>query len=294
MELLDYTRYHETKVHEQQGFSYNTYLCTIPLDFPRVGLHWHEQAELIYIKKGNGTVSVNLIPYPVSSGAIVPVLPGELHGIEVPAGGYMEYENIIFSLSMLDAKEDEWCRRFVLEPLETGRVQIPRPLIPGTELHRQAASCLDAADAVCGKRPAGYPLLVKAELYRLLYFFYAHGTLSDGRPVPLPAEKVKNILSWVREHYSEKVTVEEAAAAAGYSAAHFMRFFKNETGQTFTEYLNDYRLASAAYTIAETGESISRIAEECGFESLSYFSRSFRAKYGMSPRQMRASGREDS
>lgn len=58
------------------GFAYETYLCTIPLDFDRVNLHWHDQMEVIYIKKGRGTVSVNLESYPVEAGCIVPVLPG--------------------------------------------------------------------------------------------------------------------------------------------------------------------------------------------------------------------------
>ena len=111
MELEQYTQYQETKLHEQPGFAYNAYLCTIPLDFDRVNPHWHEQMELIYIKKGGGTVSVNLESYPVSQGCVVPVLPGELHAIEGESGERMEYENIIFSLSLLDSTEaDDWCR----------------------------------------------------------------------------------------------------------------------------------------------------------------------------------------
>ena len=53
--------------------------------------------EVIYIKKGRGTVSVNLESYPVEAGCIVPVLPGELHAIDGAPDGPMEYENIIFS-----------------------------------------------------------------------------------------------------------------------------------------------------------------------------------------------------
>ena len=56
MELETYIQYHETKIHEQPDFAYNTYLCTIPDDFKRVPLHWHEQMEIIYIKKGTGIV----------------------------------------------------------------------------------------------------------------------------------------------------------------------------------------------------------------------------------------------
>ena len=43
MELEKYTQYQETKLHGKLGFAYATYLCTIPLDFDRVNLHWHDQ-----------------------------------------------------------------------------------------------------------------------------------------------------------------------------------------------------------------------------------------------------------
>lgn len=113
-----YAQYRETKVHEQPGFAYNTYLCSIPQDFERVAVHWHDQMEIIYIKKGSGSVSVNLQPMKVSAGSIIPILPGEMHGIEGTPGVRMEYENIIFSLSICDTPEHE----------THGRTEIPAGL----------------------------------------------------------------------------------------------------------------------------------------------------------------------
>lgn len=52
MNLEEYSQYRETLLHEQPGFAYNTYLCTTPQDFARVDLHWHDQMEIIYVKKG--------------------------------------------------------------------------------------------------------------------------------------------------------------------------------------------------------------------------------------------------
>lgn len=52
MNLEEYSQYRETLLHEQPGFAYNTYLCTIPQDFARVDLHWHDYMEIIYVKKG--------------------------------------------------------------------------------------------------------------------------------------------------------------------------------------------------------------------------------------------------
>ena len=288
MELEEYMQYRETKLHEQPGFAYNTYLCTIPQDFDRVGLHWHEQMELIYIKKGSGSVNVNLIPYPVSTGAIVPILPGELHSIEGTPGMRMEYENIIFSLSILDtADENDWCRTHVIQPLRDGSLTFPRPIRPGTAFHDAVSRALDEADAACGAMEGGYALVVKSQLFLFLHALYRFRETSQ---LPLGsgyAQVLKPVIAWVKEHFGEDLSVADAAGITGYSSAHFMRIFRQETGQTFLRFLNDYRLSAAVYYLKETEDSVSAIASACGFDNFSYFTRMFRRKYGVSPREYR-------
>ena len=58
-------------------------------------------------------------------------------------------------------------------------------------------------------------------------------------------------------------------------------------GISFVQYLNDYRLARAWAQLARTGETVTNIAQGCGFENLSYFNRLFKRRYGMTPGQMR-------
>lgn len=72
-----YKIYHETKTHTPDDFPYNTYLCSIPLDFNSVNLHWHNEVEIIVIKKGCGIVNVNLVSYSVEAGNIIFVFPGQ-------------------------------------------------------------------------------------------------------------------------------------------------------------------------------------------------------------------------
>ena len=295
MDIEEYAQYHETKLHEQPGFSYNTYLCTIPLDFPRVGLHWHEQMEIIYIKRGRGTVTLNLVPYEVTEGCIVPVLPGELHSIEMlqDAGetgtGRMEYENIIFSLSILDSTdENDWCRNAIIQPLRDGSLRFPRPIRPGSGFHSSVALALDAADDVSRVRAPGYSLIIKSQLFLFLHALYQNRE-QDAREAQ-PGQhtgQIKAVLAYVKEHYSEPVTIETAAGISGYSMVHFMRIFKKETGQTFISFLNDYRLTAASCFLKETHDTIGNIAIRCGFDNFSYFIRIFRAKYGKSPKEYR-------
>lgn len=284
MNIEEYTQYHETKLHDQPGFSYNTYLCTIPLDFQRVDLHWHEQMEIIYVKKGAGLVYVGTQCYHVSAGYIVPVLPGELHAIETENGVTMEYENIIFSLSILDSTdENDWCHVNVIQALQQGTLQFPRPIAPGTEFHTQAAAALDAADQACSDKKRGFSLLIKSSLFQFLYALYTH-RIQPAEPVSTEHEEVlKSVLLYVRGHFTDKIRISDAAAVTGYSDAHFMRFFKQETGRTFITYLTDYRLSYATYLLKESRDPISAVAAQCGFDNFSYFIRQFRRRYGMSP-----------
>ena len=91
MNISEYQNYHETKSHTTAEFPYNTYLCSIPRDFPSVPLHWHSEIELIVIKKGRGFVSADFLKTPVSSGDIVIIRPGQLHSIEQDGAYAMEY-----------------------------------------------------------------------------------------------------------------------------------------------------------------------------------------------------------
>lgn len=289
MDIDDYEHYRETKLHEVPGFSYNTYLCTIPQDFDHVAPHWHEQMEIIYVKKGRGTVSVNFRHLPVEAGSIVPVLPGEIHAIEGEPGGRMEYENIIFSLDMLDSREpNEWCRTNVIDPLRSASLQFERPIPPGTDFYERVREALDGADAACSRRADGYSLVVKSRLFLLLDALYIY-----GRPTPLrpsrSAEGVKQVIEEVRLNYARPLTVADAARIAGYSEAHFMRVFKRAVGQTFSQYLLETRLSAAAFSLETTADAVGQIALASGFDNTSYFNRRFKERFGMSPLQFRKS-----
>lgn len=72
-------------------------------------LHWHLEMEIIYIKKGCGAVSIDLSSSLVKEGDIILIAPGQLHSISQQEDIRMEYENILFDLSMLEAKGNDSC-----------------------------------------------------------------------------------------------------------------------------------------------------------------------------------------
>ena len=275
----------ETKHHGEVRFPFNIYPCTIPGDFRQVAVHWQDSMELIYIKRGSGLVQTGAQVCTAQSGDIFVLTPGTLHAIRQAESCTMEYENIIFDVELLGGAEDLCAEKYLL-PLQSGRLALPEHITPDEVWYPQAADCLKEAEEDNRCKQFGYELCIKGALLRFLALLIA-----QSKALP-PAEKastqrLRAVLQWISAHYSEPVCVADAAALCQCSPNHFMRWFRQMTGQTFIIFLREYRLNAAAEALRTTEDTILSISEQCGFENLSYFNREFKAHFGMTPREYR-------
>ena len=281
----------EEKHHADSRFPYNIYLCSIPQDFRVVPIHWHEEMELISVKKGSGRVILDLHPFPVKTGDLVIVFPGKLHGIRQKAGCAMEYENIIFRLDMLIPALPDRCSSEFLMPLLSGNGPSSYVCSQGCREFLPVQQLIARLDAISDSRPAGYELAVKGIFFELLFQILPQRQGSGDETAGSRFQgKMKLVLKEVENRYAEPLTVKEMADMCGYSASHFMKFFRRQMGMSFVEYLNDYRLLMAARMLASTEETVTEIARLSGFDQPSYFNRLFRRKYGMTPSEYRKEG----
>lgn len=281
--------YHETKEHGGREFPFTIYPCFLSGAQGLIGLHWHEEMEIISVKKGRGIIVVDTVVYHVREGDILAVYPGQLHSIRGEAGERIEYENIIFRLSMLMTGEEDLCTKRFLQPLANGMVRGPLYKTDAMEDYGGFQSCIRQLDQISEHRFPGYQLAVKGLLFRFLYLM-VQTALSKEAESPRPSrEKIKQVLAWIEERYGEELTVEQAAELCYYSKSHFMKYFKQYAGMPFIRYLNDYRLEQAAARLKSGRDPITEIASRCGFDNLSYFNRLFRKKYAMTPTEYRAS-----
>lgn len=293
MKITEYENYQEKRSHTSAPFPYVTYPCSIPLDRSRVPLHWHDEMELVYVKKGGGIVTVDFITYQLSAGDIVVILPGQLHSIEQQKGMSMEYENIIFQPDMLFSRQEDLCVNEYFLPLLQRQVEIPVYLYKGLEAYEEAAACLDRADLLCGSRPPAYELSVKAQLFQFFYILFSRSvsvSRQTGSSKSRSLDKAKLIFKYIETHYAENLTISDMAGVCGFSQSHFMKFFKSAFGTSFVAYLREYRLTMASRLLVSSSSPILTIAQETGFDNLSYFNRSFKAMYGVTPRQFRQGG----
>ena len=278
----------ETKKHGAAWFPFNIYPCAIPQDFTQVALHWQDSMELVFVKKGRGIVQAGLTSYTAAAGDIYVFAPGVLHALRQLDNERMEYENIIFSLSMLLPGKYDYTKEDFLTPLLAGRFTVPTVFTPVYPYYEDVVAPIDACDEICKTMPQGYQLYIKSKLYE---FFFVLDNRCRNLTKPLKSkktlDKMKVVLKYVENNYADKISIADIADVAGFSESHFMRYFKETMGTSFVDYLKDYRLTMAARLLQSSDSSVLSISGEVGFESLSYFNRAFKKHYGMTPLQYR-------
>ena len=99
-------------------------------------------------------------------------------------------------------------------------------------------------------------------------------------------KRLRKIYALIDERYHEKISLAEVAATCNLTKEAFCRYFKKTTGSTFISFLNQYRISQAKRLLL-SGKNVSETCYECGFESLSYFNRSFKKVTGENPSAFR-------
>lgn len=280
--IHNYEHYKEKKSHGVQNFPFSIYTCSIPTDFSEVLTHWHEEIEIIYVKEGRGIASVDLEKRVLTAPALVFVRPGQLHSISQYERESMGYVNYIFHPRLLESHDDAVFDQQYLTPLFDGTIQIP------AFLKEQSPGFHSLCNLLLGCEETESPLMVKSFLYHLCSRMQELFPERAESPVRREAmERIKTVLLYLQEHYRENITVTDAAAQIDLSETHFMRFFKQTMSVSFVTYLKNYRLTKAEEMLHTTDASILDIAQDNGFQNVSYFIREFKNKYGETPLKYR-------
>lgn len=98
---------------------------------------------------------------------------------------------------------------------------------------------------------------------------------------------LRDILTWMSVNYRNDVRLHQPAEMAGMTETSFSRFFKKNTGTTFSRYLSELRMAKACELLDRSDLAVTEIAAEVGYWNLSNFNKTFRELRGMPPRRYR-------
>ncbi len=101
-------------------------------------------------------------------------------------------------------------------------------------------------------------------------------------------ERINSIYKYVRRNFQQVITLDEIAAEVSMTVPAFCRYFKKQSGKTFVQFVNEFRVVHACKLLSETPSTITDVCFESGFHNISNFNKTFKETTGQTPSQYRA------
>jgi len=98
---------------------------------------------------------------------------------------------------------------------------------------------------------------------------------------------IKEAINYIEQNFQNNITIEDIAAVCGINRSYFGKIFRNSIGRSPQEFLMNYRMVKATELLKLTSLSIAEIGSAVGYENQLHFSRAFKKKYGVPPREWR-------
>lgn len=280
----------ENVSHGTKEYPYDQYFIRhVPHAF-QFPVHWHEELEIIYIKQGTLEITIDNTSYTGHAGSIYLVNPRELHFMG-STDLSVAYYTLLFPLEFVSFQSMDHLEASLFQPLRSGQLLFSHT-IPDGNLMNTLASILDEIIPL-NRRSRKAPLQDEISYNQtspsrqietrilLLQFFLK--IIDDGSLImPSVPGKQSNmqreLLAYIENHYTEKISLQELAACFHLSEKYVSRYFKEHFHLTFSDYVNHLRLTRAKKLLETTELSVTQVALDSGYSNVSYFIRSFKKK----------------
>ena len=227
--------------------------------------NWHPNIEILYVVEGGGNAHIGDVTITAGVGDILIVNSDLLHGFNTD--NHFKYYCLI--------PDRDFC---AFNGIDTDSIHFAEKITDAkaTALYK---AVLDGVEDKTEYRDAS----VKSALMNLLVYLAKNHTEAVSNQTAKGNEGIKHALGYIRSHLSQKLTIETLCEQAVLSKYYFVREFKKNIGDTPIVYINKLRCERAKKMLAKGELSIGRIAEDCGFESISYFGKMFKRYTGLTP-----------
>lgn len=241
-------------------------------------LHGHQHFLITYIVNGCGVQILNEKELPFSAGDMFFLSPLDFHKNTVKKSETFDHFGVKFSFDFLDDKLLELIslRKF---PFSVHLSESTQKIVSGLFLQLTEKSS--------NPNKSKFDILYMQSVVRL--FFLLAMNESPEIVVDHNSEFIEKTFKFIYRNLDRTITIADISAYVGYSPNHFNTKFQKETGLPFSSYLRQLRLEYAKKLLHSEKKSITDISLEAGFGTSQLFSRLFRQKYSMSPREYRKS-----
>ena len=266
----------------------NIYTYTAYKDEP---LHTHEFLEIVYVLSGTGRHCIGGTWYPVERGNILFINLGQTHSFCTE--GQMELTNILLMPEFIDnglIDADNALELLTLSAFSElhmdGGDFLPAIALDGKEILNMERLLRDMQEEFMEKLP-NYKTALRGYAYILFTRIFRAMRRKQGEMVSHMDGITSEILSYIEQNYSKKLTLMELAGRCFYSPSYFSRIFKQSFGKTLTEYIGERRIQKATELLLSTNLNVTGICGMVGFHDRKQFYKLFRRYTGKSPTEYR-------
>ncbi len=225
-------------------------------------LHWHEHLEIHYVISGESEIRCGDSRIALAAGDTLVINSAQVHQW---LGGHYQYICVILPPSFTEHRE-----------------AIFETHIRDEEIGVLMGKMLTAYE---GNEPHK-DLVYKGCAYLLLAYLhekYTDKLIRNTQEYLSQKKGLNRVIQYLHDNFTQDVSLDQMAEMLYVSKYHFCHLFKEETGKTLKEYVNDLRINRAVDLLSSTDMSMTGIADVCGFNDSNYFSRVFRQVMGVSP-----------
>lgn len=274
-------------IYETVNFRQNTNLRLYDNDkFENYPPHWHTPLEIIMPLENIYTVECCERTIVLKEQDIIFICPGCLHTLYAPEHG----RRIIFQpdISILREMKDIETILSILSPVIVITPQ------DHPDIHPQIRNLLLEIKEEYLKNSPLSEAAIYSRLLSMLVLLGRNYTEKEKRfdvantKQQEYTEKFMSICDYISAHCTEDLTLDSVAALAGFSKFHFTRLFKQFTNVSFYKYLNQKRIATAEKLLANPDYTVTDVALNSGFSSLSSFIRMFKIIKDCTPTEFRS------
>ncbi len=247
------------------------------------GLHFHDEIELIRAEGTGLRCQVGEQLLTLTPGELLLINSRVIHRIFSSEPGSCCYlqADLRELLRFVRPEADVRLFTFLAGGTQSHFVDRPGSLLDGI---------LSRIEGLTEARAPFFEVDVKGELLHLLAEMGRNGLIPSADAIPHSRElkRIRPALSYAEMHFARAITAEEVSEVMKTDRFYFCKLFKRATGRTFSEYVTFLRLSAAEEALLASDRPVGEIAFSCGFSSIQYFNRAFRAKNATTPRGWRA------
>ena len=245
--------------------------------------HWHEQIQFFYFAGGNAIVRCNSKRFEVKANDLVIVNPKELHYVDNISDNLVLYV-IKIDLSFIYSNKIDSIQAQFLTPLSQNLILFENLIRNNDNIIRCVKRIIDEYF----KKEIGFELAIKAQVYDLIVILlrgYVHKIYSENefKSQLILLQRFDNVLGYMEKNFTDKIDINKLSKVSGFSEGHFCRLFKQITGASAIDYINNLRINKAVELMQNSDMNMTEIAMSCGFSDSNYFSRIFKKYKKTSP-----------